>query len=110
MDGAIVLTDLRNAIASDFVRLVSFIGFYSAIVDAALVLSHQNVVLFALLLSFNLVIQRSYVVLFHRLALQLSIMFLILDIIYTHADLICIMGIILLIQIFLGLFFEHLVT
>ena len=95
LDGAVVLTNLGNTIASDFVCLVGFVSLNGTVMDTALMLSHQNVVLFALLLGFDLIIQRSYIVLFNHLAFNLSCMLLVFDVIDAHADLICIKGIVL---------------
>ena len=71
LDRAIVLADFGQASFSRAIDLVSLIRLDRFVVDPALVLCHQDVILFPLLLRLYLRIQRIYVLLLHFLLLHL---------------------------------------
>lgn len=61
LNGRVVSAELGNAVRVDVGDLESLVGLDVPVVDAALVLSHQDVVLFALLVSLDLLVQLAYV-------------------------------------------------
>ena len=58
LDVEVVVTESRNStLVSNFICLVCFIGLNSRVMDASFMLSHQNVVLFALLINLDLLVK-----------------------------------------------------
>ena len=72
LDRAIVLADFGQSSFSRTVDFVSFIRLDRFVMDPALVLRHQDIILLPLLLRLYLRIQRVYVLLLHFLLLHLS--------------------------------------
>ena len=87
-----MLAKLCHATSFDIVG-VSFVGFNGLVVDAALVLRHQNIVLFPLLVCFHLRVQRVEVLALGVLALLLLLTFLIFTGLNILGDLIGVNGI-----------------
>ena len=109
MDVEVVISKSWNStLICNFICLICLVRLNSRVMDTSLMLSHQNVILFSLLVNLNLLVQILDVVLLNLLTFLISDTLLVRNVIYSLLNLIGIEGIVVPLHLPLVLLFFHL--